>query len=79
MIFQKKIRNKLIEKTWDFEQNIIIEQTLEYADKMNKNVFIFCEGPKRDLHEILSGFILYYLHGLMKSSCQQFLVSYTLD
>ncbi len=30
MIFQKN-RNKLIEKAWGFEQDIIIEQIFEYA------------------------------------------------
>ncbi len=33
MIFQKN-RNKLIEKAWGFEQDIIIEQIFEYANKL---------------------------------------------
>jgi hypothetical protein len=41
MIFQKN-RNKLIEKAWDFEQDIIIEQIFEYALK-NCTEFYFAK------------------------------------
>ncbi len=55
MIFQKN-RYKLIEKAWDFEKDIIIEQIFEHARKsyifnesiyIKKSIYIYKIGPKK--------------------------------
>ncbi len=72
MIFQKKNRNKLIEKAWGFEQDIIIEQIFEYAQyeehdfyNFNRQNLIIAKNPFKNYKNLtnnLSKFLSFILN-----------------